>query len=255
MASTQTGTPYYASPEVWRNEVYSYKSDIWSLGCVLYEMCSFSPPFKAKSLEVLNKKVQGGVYARIPSVYSNRLATFIDMCLTVQVSKRADVDKLLRILNCDSPKALNSVGSAKKLVIDEIEIPQEMEDLNKVLPKPKYREENDLNILDKFLRSRSPEPIFRIKQIKSQQNLRSPRVERTILNEPVSLKCIPDISESPISNLIRKKEADIQTLRKKAPLGNNIEKPPVKEGGIRRQKLSLVNLHYGYSPRALKPCK
>lgn len=36
LAYTQTGTPYYASPEVWRDEPYDYKSDIWSLGCVLY---------------------------------------------------------------------------------------------------------------------------------------------------------------------------------------------------------------------------
>ena len=37
---TQTGTPYYASPEVWRDEPYSYKSDLWSIGCVIYELCA-----------------------------------------------------------------------------------------------------------------------------------------------------------------------------------------------------------------------
>jgi NIMA (never in mitosis gene a)-related kinase len=39
LAYTQTGTPYYASPEVWRDESYDIKSDIWSLGCIFYEMC------------------------------------------------------------------------------------------------------------------------------------------------------------------------------------------------------------------------
>ena len=42
---TQTGTPYYASPEVWRDEPYSFYSDMWSLGCVLYEMICLKPPF------------------------------------------------------------------------------------------------------------------------------------------------------------------------------------------------------------------
>lgn len=42
---TQTGTPYYASPEVWKDEPYDIKSDVWSLGCVLYEIIALKPPF------------------------------------------------------------------------------------------------------------------------------------------------------------------------------------------------------------------
>lgn len=42
---TQTGTPYYASPEVWMDKPYDFKSDVWSLGCVLYEMAALRPPF------------------------------------------------------------------------------------------------------------------------------------------------------------------------------------------------------------------
>ena len=54
---TQTGTPYYASPEVWNDKPYNYKSDIWSLGCVLYEMIMLKPPFRAESMEGLYNKV------------------------------------------------------------------------------------------------------------------------------------------------------------------------------------------------------
>ena len=42
---TQTGTPYYASPEVWNDKPYDSKCDIWSLGCVIYELASLCPPF------------------------------------------------------------------------------------------------------------------------------------------------------------------------------------------------------------------
>ena len=48
---TQTGTPYYASPEVWRDKPYDFKSDIWSLGCILYELCALKPPFNATNMD------------------------------------------------------------------------------------------------------------------------------------------------------------------------------------------------------------
>jgi len=71
LAYTQTGTPYYASPEVWQDQPYDGKSDIWSLGCVIYEMCALEPPFKATDLQALYKKVKAGVFKPIPSTYSS----------------------------------------------------------------------------------------------------------------------------------------------------------------------------------------
>ena len=62
MGYTQTGTPYYASPEVWNDEPYDSKSDIWSLACVTYEMLTLHPPFRAESMDGLYEKVIKGKY-------------------------------------------------------------------------------------------------------------------------------------------------------------------------------------------------
>ena len=92
---TQTGTPYYASPEVWRDEPYSYKSDLWSIGCVIYELCALRPPFKGKDLDELFLNVCKGKVDRISHVYSDDLWKMILMLLQVEVKKRCDCDKFL----------------------------------------------------------------------------------------------------------------------------------------------------------------
>ena len=64
---TQTGTPYYASPEVWSDKPYDFKSDIWSVGCVLFEMCAQSPPFKATDMQQLFRRITSGKVPSLPS--------------------------------------------------------------------------------------------------------------------------------------------------------------------------------------------
>lgn len=88
LCQTQTGTPYYASPEVWKDEPYGPKSDIWSLGCVMYEMMSLKPPFQADDMEGLYKKVIKGDYPKLPLIYSSDLNDLIRILLQTDPFKR-----------------------------------------------------------------------------------------------------------------------------------------------------------------------
>jgi NIMA (never in mitosis gene a)-related kinase len=81
MLFTQTGTPYYASPEVWRDKPYDNRSDLWSLGCVIYEMTALNPPFKAANMDALFKVVISASYPPIPNYYSKDLSRMITMLL------------------------------------------------------------------------------------------------------------------------------------------------------------------------------
>ncbi|EKX36469.1 hypothetical protein GUITHDRAFT_155234, partial [Guillardia theta CCMP2712] len=73
MARTQIGTPYYMSPELWRNLPYDQKSDIWSLGVLIYEFAALKHPFQAQNERQLYERVMRGAYPPIPRCYSPEL--------------------------------------------------------------------------------------------------------------------------------------------------------------------------------------
>lgn len=51
------GTPFYLAPEIWEGKPYTEKSDIWSLGVILYELCTLKKPYIADNMEALKEKV------------------------------------------------------------------------------------------------------------------------------------------------------------------------------------------------------
>lgn len=53
LARTCIGTPYYLSPEIAEQKPYNNKSDVWSAGCVLYEVATFKHPFEASNMQAL----------------------------------------------------------------------------------------------------------------------------------------------------------------------------------------------------------
>ena len=94
-ASTYVGTPFYMSPEICAAERYTLQSDIWSLGCVIYELCAKAPPFNAKTHFHLIQKIKEGRLDPLPAVYSRELQNVIKDCLNVNPLKRPDTATLL----------------------------------------------------------------------------------------------------------------------------------------------------------------
>ena len=80
-AKTMVGTPYYLSPEIIAGKPYNFKSDIWSIGVLLYEMCALKPPFDGTSLHMLGMRISRGQYSPIPNCYSKDLKRLISSVL------------------------------------------------------------------------------------------------------------------------------------------------------------------------------
>ena len=153
---TQTGTPYYASPEVWEEQPYDSKSDVWSLGCVIYEMATLRPPFQAQSMEELYKKVMRGIYPKISSRYSEDLSDVLKLMIQVEVGARPSCEELLKMpmiykrieffnenkdldINNEQTDSINQ----KFQLLKTINVPKKLENLGKNLPKPNYNTETN----------------------------------------------------------------------------------------------------------------
>ncbi len=85
------------SPEICAAERYTAKSDIWSLGCIIYELCTHEPPFNAKTHFQLVQKIKEGKTAPIPSCYGQELQQTIRDCLRVNPDRRPDTAALLSL--------------------------------------------------------------------------------------------------------------------------------------------------------------
>lgn len=96
MATTLIGTPYYMSPELFSNKPYNHKSDVWALGCCLYEMCTLRHAFNAKDMSSLVYKILKGKIPPLPSNYSSDLCAIVQSMLELEPEKRPSASRLLR---------------------------------------------------------------------------------------------------------------------------------------------------------------
>lgn len=85
------------SPEQIKEEKYNHKSDIWSLGCIIYETAALRPPFQADNYLSLAMKIKDGIISNIPEHYSSDLQNVIESMLNLDQEKRPSVNDLLNL--------------------------------------------------------------------------------------------------------------------------------------------------------------
>lgn len=95
MAKTMVGTPYYLSPELCENRPYGPKSDVWALGCILYELCTLKHPFDAANQGALVLKIIRGKYGSIPRGYSMELSSLVNEMLMRNTRIRPSIEQIL----------------------------------------------------------------------------------------------------------------------------------------------------------------
>jgi serine/threonine protein kinase len=124
MANTYVGTPFYMSPEVLMDQPYTPQSDIWSLGCVIYELCALHPPFQAKSHLLLSQKIREGTYPGIPDCYSSTLGRTIAACININALQRPTTATLLSldvIKLCRKEKEITEARSSLASIEEELQ--------------------------------------------------------------------------------------------------------------------------------------
>jgi len=156
-AMDQIGSPYYVSPEMWRKQPYDTKSDLWAIGCFLFELIALHPPFQAANMEELSKKIMRGVSEPLPTSTSPDLQRLVRRLLTLEPKARPDIDELLSLqVVQDHLNLLPSVPKTSRPRVapkqqqefmdlrNTIHTPRRMNDMKHLLPaETRYEDDAD----------------------------------------------------------------------------------------------------------------
>ena len=197
MARTQTGTPYYIAPEIWKDKPYDYKCDIWSLGCIIYEICTSRPPFRGTSLAELGRNILTGYYLPF-SGFSNDIKNLISKMLIVDPIKRASINELLnsdiikrRISSLGQNNIINIKDNSKKAnLIKTIKLPRNMKEINLALPKNRYNQKESMMDNDPYEKTKSTymETINKLREEKKEVNNKQKHQLDVIIEKPNIIK-------------------------------------------------------------------
>ena len=132
-AKTLIGTPYYLSPEICQEKPYNDKSDVWALGCILYELCTFKHPFDAKSQGALILKIMNNTPESINNNYSSEIKNLISLLLEKDFEKRPSCRDILNLhFVMDKIKKCGLINYLKEYIQQKVVIRDNNNIANKV---------------------------------------------------------------------------------------------------------------------------
>ena len=132
-AKTLIGTPYYLSPEICQEKPYNDKSDVWALGCILYELCTFKHPFDAKSQGALILKIMNNTPESINNIYSSEIKNLISLLLEKDFEKRPSCRDILNLhFVMDKIKKCGLINYLKEYIQQKVVIRDNNNIANKV---------------------------------------------------------------------------------------------------------------------------
>ena len=162
-AVSRVGTPYYMSPEQIDEIKYNEKSDIWSLGCFLYELTTLHPPFEAHTHLNLALKIKSGKVEKIPNIYSDNLGKLIGMLMNIDQNIRPNIKEIIAI-----PEI--SLRIKEKRIKENLKKLKKMENELKIRELNTKEKEEQLLIKEKYLNEREKNISQREEYIKNKEN-------------------------------------------------------------------------------------
>eukprot|EP00347_Sterkiella_histriomuscorum_P005663 403355737 len=180
-ANTHVGTPYYMSPEQISDQKYNEKSDIWSAGCVIYELTALRAPFEATNQIQLAMKIKSGKIDPLPSQYSDELFKVIKLMMSLEKEQRPNVDELM-----PHPKI--------SCFLKE----QSMKDM---ISASKHKEEELLK-KDKMIKKKEQDLAQQLKELEEKDKMLKEWEEKLLQRQSALLKQQQQVSNSKINESI-----------------------------------------------------